>query len=82
LTINGKDLEIGLQYSATAGLPRLVKWIEALQSRVHQRSDSDGWRVTMGSGSQDSLSKAFTAIIGQPSRLLMAKFMNLRRSWR
>ena len=59
LQVSGSDLTEALQYSATAGLPRLVKWVEELQQTVHRRgSGSDeGWRVSIASGSQDCIVK-------------------------
>lgn len=59
LTIQGADLEEALQYSATAGLPRLVKWMVELQKQVHSRGDpkEEGWSCSVGSGSQDLLVK-------------------------
>lgn len=58
LNIEGQDLEDALQYSPTAGLPRLVDWVEALQARVHRLSrPSPHWRCSIGAGSQDLLTK-------------------------
>jgi tryptophan aminotransferase len=56
LTIEGSDLQTSLQYSATAGLPRLVKFLEGFQSHVHGRDDpqTEGWRVTVVSLSSGS----------------------------
>lgn len=57
LTIDGDHLTEALQYSATAGLPQLCKWIEELQTKVHKRVKDDTWRVSVGSGSQDLIAK-------------------------
>lgn len=62
LTIEGDDLTDGLQYSATAGMPSLVKWIEELQTKVHGRVKDDSWRVTVGSGSQDLIAKVSSSL--------------------
>lgn len=59
LSIDGDDLDEALQYGMTAGLPRLVQWLEAFQSEVQGRGkgSDEGWRVTIGVGSQDLISK-------------------------
>jgi len=71
--VKGKDLDIALQYSATAGLPRLVKWLEEFQSSVHKRPNSseEGWRISLGSGSQDAICKAFEALVNPGDYVLM-----------
>lgn len=58
VTISGNDLETALQYGPTDGIPRLVQWIESLQTRIHgvQRTGAQ-WRCSVGVGSQDSLTK-------------------------
>lgn len=64
LRIEGKDLEDALQYGATAGLPRLNKWLVDFQSHVHRRHvDAQKWQVTLGVGSQDLLSKSFEMLL-------------------
>nr|CDI54312.1 tryptophan amino transferase (transaminase) [Melanopsichium pennsylvanicum 4] len=65
VSIEGEDLDIALQYSATSGLPKLVNWITEFQARVHNRSADQHahWRVSMGNGSQDLLTKCFEALI-------------------
>lgn len=70
VSIEGSDLDIALQYSATSGLPKLVEWIIEFQSRVHARvrvneSQKPGevWRCSFGNGSQDLLTKAFEALV-------------------
>lgn len=55
--ISGPVLEEGLQYTATAGIPSLVKWFTGLQEYSHGRKEGEGWRISMGSGSQDALYK-------------------------
>lgn len=58
VSIAGSDLEAALQYGPTDGIPRLVQWIETLQTQLHgvQKKDGD-WRCSVGVGSQDSLTK-------------------------
>ena len=57
IDINGSLLAAGLQYGSTAGYEPLVEWIEGLQKFSHGRAKGEGWRVSMGSGSQDILYK-------------------------
>ena len=56
--ISGATLAEGLQYGPTAGLPSLIDWVYGLQERVHGRKKGEGWRVSIGSGSQDVIYKA------------------------
>jgi tryptophan aminotransferase len=57
ISLSGKDLSVGLQYCATDGLPRLVEWFMGLQERSHGRKSGEGWRLTIGTGSQDLIYK-------------------------
>jgi len=72
VTISGRDIEEALQYGATSGLPSLVKWLEAFQTHVHKRNkDAEGWRISVGIGSQDCLSKAFQTLVNPGDSVLM-----------
>jgi len=62
LTIEGRDLEEALQYSATSGLKQLLDWVHGLQEYNHGRRKGEGWRVSVGSGSQDLLYKVGSSI--------------------
>jgi hypothetical protein len=57
LTIDGTELEQGLQYGDTAGLKSLLDWIQGLQELNHGRHKDEGWRISIGSGSQDLIYK-------------------------
>ena len=57
LTLDGDDLALGLQYGDTAGLKSLLDWIGGLQEVSHGRKKNEGWRISMGSGSQDLIYK-------------------------
>ena len=57
LTLDQEDLVEGLQYSATAGLPRLLDWLRGLQERQHGRRKDEGWDIAVGTGSQDLICK-------------------------
>jgi len=57
LTIDGVDLAQGLQYGDTAGLKSLLDWIHGLQELNHGRRKGEGWRISIGSGSQDLIYK-------------------------
>lgn len=47
----------GLQYGATAGHPQLLNWLAGLQEYSHKRKVGEGWRISMGAGSQDLIYK-------------------------
>ena len=57
LTLDGDDLALGLQYGDTAGLKPLLDWIGGLQEVSHGRKKNEGWRISIGSGSQDLIYK-------------------------
>ncbi|KAJ1022702.1 hypothetical protein NDA18_005040 [Ustilago nuda] len=78
VTIEGSDLDIALQYSATSGLPKFVDWIENFQSKVHKRPRvkegkraGEVWRCSFGNGSQDLLTKAFEALVNEGDSVLL-----------
>lgn len=57
VSLAGASLATGLQYGPTAGLPRLVEWFVGMQERAHGRKPSEGWRLSVGNGSQDVIYK-------------------------
>ena len=57
LTLDGDNLAQGLQYGDTAGLKPLLDWIGGLQEVNHGRKRNEGWRISIGSGSQDLIYK-------------------------
>ena len=61
VSLSGPELAIGLQYGATAGLPRLIDWFVGLQERSHGRIRNEGWRLSVGTGSQDLIWKVSRA---------------------
>jgi tryptophan aminotransferase len=76
LSISGSDLEEGLQYGQTWGLTRLLDWLTQFQSRLHGRSvtpssEDNAWRVSIGGGSQDLLTKAFNSLINPGDSILV-----------
>lgn len=56
--VSGEALAEGLQYGPTAGIPSLIDWVYGLQEHEHGRKTGEGWRVSIGSGSQDVIYKA------------------------
>ncbi|KAL0576837.1 hypothetical protein V5O48_005134 [Marasmius crinis-equi] len=69
VTIDPEDLAMGLQYTDTAGIPGLLSWLGGLQEKMHGRKTSgEGWRISVGAGSQDLIYKAVNAIVdpGEP----------------
>ncbi|KAF9001590.1 pyridoxal phosphate-dependent transferase [Cyathus striatus] len=71
LTVDPALLEVALQYSPTAGLKGLITWIEGLQEKMHGRKMGEGWRVSMGAGSQDLIYKAVTALVNDGDSVLV-----------
>ncbi|CDW94109.1 hypothetical protein, partial [Sporisorium scitamineum] len=78
VAIEGSDLDIALQYSATSGIPKLVDWIEEFQSHVHARARTkeankpgEVWRCSFGNGSQDLLTKTFEALIDEGDSVVL-----------
>ncbi|KAI0815990.1 PLP-dependent transferase [Trametes gibbosa] len=69
--IAGKALAEGLQYGPTAGLPGLIEWIYGLQEYEHCRGKGEGWRVSVGSGSQDVIHKAIFALVNPGDAVLV-----------
>ncbi|KAF7374318.1 PLP-dependent transferase [Mycena sanguinolenta] len=71
LTLSGAELAAGLQYGPTGGLPPLVDWLYDLQRTVHGRERGEGWALSVGSGSQDLLSKTITALLNPGDAVLV-----------
>jgi tryptophan aminotransferase len=61
LSLSGPELAAGLQYGPTGGMAPLVDWLYDLQRTVHGRERGEGWGLSVGSGSQDLLSKVGVA---------------------
>ncbi|GJN92092.1 hypothetical protein Rhopal_005121-T1 [Rhodotorula paludigena] len=71
LTVESDALNEALQYGATAGLPGLNKWVETLQEVRHKRAKDGSWRVSLGSGSQDLINKAFHSLVNDDDSILI-----------
>ncbi|KAI0925687.1 hypothetical protein AcV5_008358 [Taiwanofungus camphoratus] len=63
MELTEEELQYGLQYSPTNGLPDLREWIFGLQAYLHGRQKGEGWTVSVGAGSQDLIYKAVTALV-------------------
>lgn len=60
----GEELEEGLQYGETEGLPVLLEWLYGLQELSHDKVKGEGeWGITVGNGAQDVIYKAANAIL-------------------
>lgn len=57
MELTEEELQYGLQYSPTNGLPDLREWIFGLQAYLHGRQKGEGWTVSVGAGSQDLIYK-------------------------
>ncbi|KAJ7025731.1 TdiD protein [Mycena alexandri] len=71
LTLSGAELAAALQYGPTGGMAPLVDWLHGLQETVHGRLRGEGWTLSVGSGSQDLLSKAITALLNPGDSVLV-----------
>ena len=57
IELNAQDVEDALQYGPSRGLPGILEWTFGLQEREHNRKKEEGWRISIGAGSQDLLNK-------------------------
>lgn len=57
VTLGDSLLAEGLQYTPTAGISKLLNWLYGLQEIAHGRKRDEGWRLSVGSGSQDLIYK-------------------------
>ena len=57
VTLSQKELDEGLQYSATVGIPALIEWAYGLQELAHGRRRGEGWKLSIGNGCQDLIYK-------------------------
>ncbi|KZP17701.1 PLP-dependent transferase [Athelia psychrophila] len=71
LSLTSEELAAGLQYGPTAGLDGLISWVEGLQAFSHGRKQGEGWSVCIGSGSQDLISKAVSALVNDGDAILV-----------
>jgi tryptophan aminotransferase len=73
-TVDPAILTESLQYGPTNGLPQFVDWLTELQERVHGRSSKEeNWRISIGTGSQDMVNKAFVAIVNPGDVILIER---------
>ncbi|SCZ90280.1 BZ3500_MvSof-1268-A1-R1_Chr1-3g01890 [Microbotryum saponariae] len=71
LVVEGENLNESLQYGPTAGLKKLVNWLEDLQVMKHSRKKDGSWGVSIGSGSQDLINKAFHSLVNEGDTVLV-----------
>ncbi|KAI0080929.1 PLP-dependent transferase [Panus rudis PR-1116 ss-1] len=71
LRIEGAELAEGLQYGPTPGIPSLIEWATGLQEHVHKRKKGEGWRLSIGSGSQHVIYKAAHALLDKGDTMLV-----------
>ncbi|KAF8910539.1 PLP-dependent transferase [Gymnopilus junonius] len=71
LSLSGDELAQGLQYGDTAGLASLLDWLFGLQENNHGRKRNEGWKISVGSGSQDLIYKAVTALVNPGDSVLV-----------
>jgi kynurenine/2-aminoadipate aminotransferase len=70
LNVDRDEMTKALQYSATAGFPSFVEWLNKIMKHSHGRSRAD-WEVCVTNGSQEALSKAFEMCIKEGDYVLV-----------
>lgn len=68
--LSQKELDEGLQYGPTPGIPPLIEWAYGLQKAAHGRDKGEGWSITVGNGAQDLIYKAVTALVNPGDAIL------------
>ncbi|KIP06241.1 hypothetical protein PHLGIDRAFT_24665 [Phlebiopsis gigantea 11061_1 CR5-6] len=71
IALTKEELDTGLQYNLTVGLPAFLEWLYGLQTRAHGRDKGEGWTITSGNGSQDLIYKAVTALVNPGDSVLI-----------
>jgi tryptophan aminotransferase len=72
LEVEPAHVAAGLQYGPTAGFGPLLEWLGGLQEREHGRKpEGEGWRMTIGGGSQDLIYKAAHAMLNPGDPILV-----------
>ncbi|KAF7364389.1 Aminotran-1-2 domain-containing protein [Mycena sanguinolenta] len=71
IRLEDDELTESLQYGMTAGVSRLVNWLENFQTEVHKRELDDSWNVIVGAGSQELMYKACEALINDGDYILL-----------
>ncbi|KAF8879248.1 PLP-dependent transferase [Infundibulicybe gibba] len=71
LKIEESDFAQGLQYGETAGWEKLCDWFYGLQEFSHGRKRNEGWKISVGTGSQDVIFKAMTALLNPGDSVLV-----------
>ncbi|KAJ8088441.1 hypothetical protein PM082_022514 [Marasmius tenuissimus] len=79
IKLSKAELEEALQYAEEGGVPKLMGWFSTLQEKVHGRKCElynhgtayEGWKVTIGVGSQDVLYKALESILNDGDSVLV-----------
>ena len=69
LQVDTNILQVGLQYSQTAGIPALLEYLTKLQQLVHNPPAK--FDICLGGGSQDVLSKAFDMLVNEGDAILI-----------
>lgn len=76
ITLEGRDMERSLQYSASRGLPEMIDWIENLMKKYHnpplmQNAHGSNFHTIVTNGSQDGLIKVFEMLVSPGDNLLV-----------
>ncbi|KAF5380710.1 hypothetical protein D9757_007059 [Collybiopsis confluens] len=70
-SLDGEDISTALWYGPTAGTEELPQWLTGLTYHSHSCLSDEGWRVTVGAGSQDLLYRTFSALVEPEDSILV-----------
>ncbi|TFK51860.1 PLP-dependent transferase [Heliocybe sulcata] len=71
IKIDDDALREGLQYGRSAGQQSLIDLLVGLQEYSHGRRVGEGWRLSVGNGSQDLINKAILAMVNPGDPVLL-----------
>ncbi|EPQ56597.1 PLP-dependent transferase [Gloeophyllum trabeum ATCC 11539] len=71
IRLDGAQLSESLQYGRSAGQADLLEWAYGLQEYAHGRRRGEGWRISVGNGSQDMINKAVWATVNRGDAVLL-----------
>eukprot|EP00761_Pharyngomonas_kirbyi_P014099 gb/GECH01014129.1/.p1 GENE.gb/GECH01014129.1/~~gb/GECH01014129.1/.p1 ORF type:complete len:435 (+),score=116.56 gb/GECH01014129.1/:1-1305(+) len=70
ISLSDEEIKAALQYCPTSGLPSFLSWVKEHQKTIHS-PPYENWEVCVSTGSQDSLAKAFQALLNPGDSILL-----------
>ncbi|KAJ7574349.1 PLP-dependent transferase [Mycena floridula] len=71
IELDQQSLSESLQYTSISGVPALINWLFDLQKIRHGRVRCEGWRISVGHGSQDLLYKTLHCLLDPGDAVLL-----------